>query len=335
MARSFATQTVQIGKETTPGVLTPATQRLMALRTPPAPHLEGERFAPQGATAPTVNIPGQEWTEAEVEGKLTYTDAGFVFASAIGKPVTDAPTGATLAKRHVFTFDGRSPADPQTYTMEHGDATLARRFGHAFFNGFSLDIARDALDFSSAMMGHAIETGFAMTATGVTEVDPIPVAAGHWDVYVDDLPANLGTTKFVDAYEVGLEFAERFDPTWPINSALKSFAGIVEKGADDQEHTGTLSVGAEASIEGYLNTIRNGEKKFVRLVATGPTIEAAIKHKIQIDMCVFVTETEGYTDLNGLLVLPFSYQIARDANFGGVGIGGAMTVTMVNKVAQY
>ena len=336
--RAFGTQQVLLGRETVPGTAVPAVIRPMAMTIPPTPTFESERFSPQGYTAPTLSIVNQEWAEADVEGRLTYTDAGLVFASAIGKPVTDVPTGATLAKRHRFLFDGLTQADPQTYTVEHGDATLARRFKHGFFNGFDLNIARDALEFSSAMMGQQVETGVALTTAGVTVVEPIPIAAGQWDVYVDDTAAAIGTTKFLDAYEAELAFGERFDPVWPINSALKSFGGIVEKAADDQEHTGMLNIGASASMEGYLDTLRRGEKKFVRLVATGPTIEGAIKYLMQIDFCCFITETDGYTDLNSLLVLPFSYQVGRDEAWTpitGGAAGGALMVTLVNTVPIY
>ncbi len=326
--RAFATQVVQLGKETVPGTPVAATTRLQAMRIMPKPTFESERFAPSGYTAPTVSIPLQEWTEADVEGRATYTDADPVFAGAIGQPVITTPTGGTLARQRVFTFDGVTPANPAVYTVEYGDPTLARRFAHGMFNGLSMKIARDSLEFNSAMIARNVQTAFALTSTGITSITPVPIAAGQWDVYVDDLAANLGTTKFLEAYEAEFELAERYEPTWTINSALPSFTSYVEKSAEDQEHTGTLTVGASTSMEAYLTTIRTGAKKFVRLEAVGPIIETTLAHRLTIDMCVFITGTPGYDDLNGLLVLPFEFQVGRDEVWGK-----AMTVTTVNGIA--
>lgn len=425
--RAFATQVVQLGKETTPGTPVAANTRLQAMRIMPKPTFESERFAPSGYTAPTVSIPLQEWTEADVEGRATYTDADPVFAGAIGKPVVTTPSGGTLARQRVYTFDGVTPANPEIYTVEYGDTTLSRRFSHGMFNGLSMSIARDSLEFNSAMIARNVETnvslsgnevqtvtltgatggtftltfggqttaniaynataaavatalaaltsigtgnvavtgaaggpyvitfqgtlgntdvalltasGALLTGTtptvvptettkgGFTLITPVPIAAGQWDIYVDDSAANLGTTKFLEAYEAEFELAERFEPTWTINSALPSFTSYVEKSAEDQEHTGTLNVGASTSMESYLTTMRTGAKKFVRLQAIGPIIEGAITHKLTIDMCVFITGTPGYDDLNGLLVLPFEFQVGRDEVWGK-----ALTVTTVNGIA--
>ncbi|MEJ7901851.1 MAG: hypothetical protein WKF63_08370, partial [Thermomicrobiales bacterium] len=150
--RAFATQVVQLGKETTPGTPVAANTRLQAMRIMPKPTFESERFAPSGYTAPTVSIPLQEWTEADVEGRATYTDADPVFAGAIGKPVVTTPSGGTLARQRVYTFDGVTPANPEIYTVEYGDTTLSRRFSHGMFNGLSMSIARDSLEFNSAMI---------------------------------------------------------------------------------------------------------------------------------------------------------------------------------------
>lgn len=328
--RAFATQRVQIGQETSPGVAVPAQYELQAIRITPKPMLEGERFAPSGHTAPTLNIPLTEMTEADVEGRVTYTDADFIFGGAINKPVKSVPTGAPTVPtsvQRVYTFDGVTPADPAIYTVEYGDNTLARRFAHGMFQGLSLSIARDALDFSSAMIGQRIETGQPLTAAGVTTIEPVPIAAGQWSVYVDDTFGALGTTKFLEAYEATLELGERYAPTWPINAALPSFASYVENGPDDQEHTGQLTVGASASMESYLGTIRQGAKKFVRLEAVGPTIEGTITHRCRIDMCIFPTGTPGYEDLNGLLVLPFEYQLGRDGSWDR-----SLEVTLINTI---
>jgi hypothetical protein len=430
---SYATQISQIGAEVTYGVAVAANKKLNDIRIIPQPQFETDAFMPSGDVAPSLMVLNDDFTEADIEGRPTYTGIIYPFASLFGPVTPTIPGGATIARQWQYIWDGRTPVTPQSFTLEYGQAGIgkARRIAGFMFNGMSLSISRDGLDFSASGYGKRIEanrnlstnevqtvtitggpTGGTFTLTfsgqttaginwnanaaavesalealsniGVGEVDvtggpgpttpylvefrgtlgrtnvaqmtgdatgltggagnavtvttttaggpPTDIAAQpifplHFRLYADDSWATLGTTKLLHTFTADLELGERTVRTKPINADLDS-DDIVE--AEDQEHTISLQMEANAVSDAFFDTIRAGTYKFFRFDATGPLIESGQNYRFQADFCILFNGHDGYDNADGVHVQTWTGMIARDTNSGN-----AARFTVVNNLAAY
>lgn len=328
---SAATQQIRIAKETTYGVPPVAVdKKLNALKIVPKPQYETETFTPSGDTAPSLVVVNDSYAKADVAGKLSYTDILYVLGSLFGDPTTTTPVGATLAHQHVFAWDGRTPIAPVSYCVDYGTGTRAVRLPGFLFNGWKSGISRGGLDFSGDAFAKSVLRGISGASTppfaaAPSDVPAVPIFPLHFDVWVDDSWADLGTTQWLALYKLDLGFGERVARTMPVNSA-RSSDGIVEK--EDQEHTVGLRLGADAVAEALYADIEAGAMKFVRLAATGPEIEGGQNYSLQADLAVLLTGTDGYDSESGVHVMDWSAAIARDPVSGK-----AAQVTVVNKLA--
>lgn len=148
----------------------------------------------------------------------------------------------------------------------------------------------------------------------VTDVDAKAVFPGHFDVYMDPSWATLGATKMLYCYDFELETAERLARTRPINSTQSS-DGLVE--ADDQEFTVKMTMGVDAIYESMIDSLRKGDKLFIRLDANGGKIGAtSYNYLARHDMCIILNEVDDFQSNDGVLVVPVSGVLARDVTAG-------------------
>lgn len=147
----------------------------------------------------------------------------------------------------------------------------------------------------------------------VTDIDAKALFPGYFDVYLDSLWADLGTTKLLYCYNFSFESAERIARTRPINST-KSSDSFVE--TEDQTTTVTMTIGVDATQEALIDSIRAGEKLFVRLDALGPTIDTNGPFMVRHDMCLLGTEIGAFESSDNVHVLQITARLARDETSG-------------------
>lgn len=333
---SFATQQVRIAKETVYGT-PPATvpSKLNGLRIVPHKVIEAEGFKPSGDTAISLVSINDNYSTIDVSGKLSFTDVMFPLGSMFGPPVTTTPGGATLARQHVFTWDGRTPVAPVSYTIQYGASNLARQIAGVLFNGLSFDVARDSqINMTSGGWGKQLVTGVTSISTppftaSPTDIPAVPVFTPYFSVYVDPTWATLGTTQYLTMYAFNTNFGDRTGRARPINRAQSS-DGIVE--VEDQTHQVGFTLGVDATSDSYLTDADNGTMKFIRLEAVAPTnsIEVGSTYSLKMDFCVIITAVDAFSSVQGgVHALPFTADIARDPTSGK-----AAEVTVINKMTS-
>jgi hypothetical protein len=295
--------------------------------------IDAEGFKPTGDTAISLVSINDNYTTIDVSGKLSFTDILYVLGSMFGEPVTTTEAGMTLARQHVFSWDGRTPIAPVSYTMHYGASGLGREIPGVLFNGMSFDVARDGtLDFTSGGWGKKLKTGILVGSTppftaSPTDLPAVPVFAPYFNVYVDTSWAALGTTQYLTMYQFGTNFGDRTARARPINRAQSS-DGVAELA--DQTHQVTFSLGVDATSDGYLTDADNGTMKFIRLEAIAATnsIETGVAYKLVLDFCVIITAVDAFGSVqSGVHAIPFTADIARDPTSGL-----AAKVTVVNKM---
>ena len=315
--KSALVQVVQIGAESvaTPGTAVAAGKKLQSLSIEPGIQTDIDTFRAQGWKWPSLAVQNKEWTEARLTGKPTYDEIIYPLSSLVATDTPAAVTATATAQLWSFESDSDGVDTPQTYTVQHGDSTTARRFTYGLVTGLSFDISRDSFDYSGNMIGQLLTTGITLTSTTST-IPLIPISPNKLDVYLDTVAASLGTTQLTRSFNANIDVSSRFGQVWPIDSSETSFAAHVES-----EPTGSLrlKVAADATGEGYLTQLRTGTSRYLRIEATGDNIETGdpdTAYRITMDFALKFTDVAPYSDEDGLFMMEYTADIMHDATWG-------------------
>lgn len=329
--RSIAGQATMLQKEVTPGTaIVTAMKKLEGLRMRPT--LAGEATAFKGLSgkvATSVTLPDltTEWSADLIQD---FNSIGYVAASRIATPVITTPGGGTLSRQAVFTLNPDGADTFATYTAQWGDTTQALQTTFGVFQSLGIQIERGNLAASTSFLSRDYTTGATLASSGVTTVPAIPIPPRSYDVWADDTWAGIGTTKLLACYNMNLNLGDKYDPDAPINSALTSFESVLEK--EDQDYASDASFGFDAAAIGLVNTFKAGAKKYFRVKAIGPIIEAAITYSLQVDFAAVITSVGelGTAPNSAAVVLPVNFEIARDS-----AAANACVLTLVNTQLAY
>jgi len=148
-----------------------------------------------------------------------------------------------------------------------------------------------------------------------TALPMIPIAGSYFDVYTASAQSGLaGATALTRAFDLDFKVTSRFSPIKPLNTSNNgTYAATVEA-----TPTGTFkfSVGADAPGFAYLTTLRANSKLFVRVKATGPTIETGQVYLFQQDMCLILKKPSALKDGGGLVQIDFEGDLSHDSTWG-------------------
>jgi hypothetical protein len=227
---------------------------------------------------------------------IAYNAAAAAVASAVNAALTAAGSDYTVA--------GSGGPLP-------GEVTLT-------FSGGTGDLGLVIPD-STGLTGGAgdynevIVRAISGTSDAATDITPQPMFPLHFDIFMNDSWATLGQTQLLHAYNMDLGFGDKYERTKPINRSRLSDSYVE---IADQEHTLELTLAVDWKQRRILKDVQRGDRKFVRLQATGPIIEASIPYLFRLDMSLFIDEVGESEDLNNIYARPFTFRIGRDATSG-------------------
>lgn len=321
--RASVFQGVQLGVETTPGTAVPANKKLGSLSIQPSIRSESSVFRPMGTKYATVVAQNREWIEASLEGQPTFDEMIYPLSSVLTTAAVTQPDSVGAPSAYLWTFDPKSSAadTPKTFTIEQGDAGRAHRFAYGIVSELGLEFSRSGIGLSGSMLGRRLQDGVTLTASP-TSIPLIPILPTQVNVYMDNTAAGLGTTKLTRNFAANLSIGDRFNPVWPLDSSLNSFAATVEA-----EPTATLemNMAVDSQWDGILTALRQGDTKFIRIEAVGGTIAAAVNYRFTIDLAGKVSDVGDFDDEDGVFVVPPTFEIVHDG-----GWGRALKVEVVN-----
>jgi hypothetical protein len=321
--RATLNQVTQIGVEATPGDGGDADVLLQAVSITPGIQVDVNSFRPVGAKFHTIAALGKEWVEAGIEGAACYNTLAYLLSGILGAG-TPTQQGTTAAYKWTFT-PAQSAADTiSTFVVEQGSDARAGSFVYGLVTQLGLRIDRSAATISGAMIGQAYEDGITMTASP-TALAVQPLQPTEVDVYMGYTGAGVGSKQLERALRVELEIGDRFGPVWALNSSVDGYAAHVETAP-----SATLKLLVEADADGMepLTALRGGEKRFFRILASGPRIASPYDYKLAWDVCGQVREVSEFSDEDGVYGIEWTFDIAYDATWRK-----AMTVELVNKVS--
>lgn len=312
--RASVFETLQLGVESTAGTTVAADRGIQSLQLSPSIQNESDVFTPSGYKFPTVVAQNQEWLEASLEGQPTYDEIIYPLSSVIDKATVTQPDATNDPNTYLWTFDPSSTNadDPQTYTIEQGSSTRAHKWGYGLFTAMSLETQRSGLSLGGSMLGQRLTDD--ITLTTVTKTLPlIPILSNQVDVYMDSTSGGLGGTKLTRAFVSNFSLESRYGPVWVLNSAEDSWVAHVET-----EPTGTIELTLEADAEGMatLPLLRSGDTRFLRLEATGDTIDTNYTYRFTVDLAAKVADVGDFSDEDGVHVLQWTFRISHDSDWG-------------------
>jgi hypothetical protein len=322
--RATINQVTQIGVETTPGTAVAANRRFTGLQIGLNVRANTQSYRPTGGKFSTIVVEGKEWAEGSISGPLTYTEIVYLLAGAMSySPPTQQ--GSSAAYLWEFSPPQSGNSTIRTYTIEHGDNIRAHRASYGLFNAITINGTRDTIEVGGSLLARAIEDGITLTASP-TAVALVPVLPVQVSGFVDNTAAALGTTRLTRLLRWSFELGDRYAPVWPIDAQLGSgFPVHVET-----EPSGSLKLLVEANAQGMglLASLRNGERRFVRIEAIGPVADATYNHRFTLDVCGVVENVADFGDEDGVYAIEFSLRPVFDA-----GWGRALRVQVVNTLS--
>jgi len=330
--RAAVVESVQIGLEVTPGtaVAAPTTVRSMSVGMKIAG--DDDVFRPDGHKFNAIVVPNMEWSTFSLTGKPTYTEVCYPLESIFGTAVLTNP--GVLTQKRVYDYADTAVATPKTLTIMKGSSVRAQKLAYGVVTDLAFTFSRkNGLALTGQGIGQQFTDGITMTASP-TDVALVPLAGKQIDVFIDSTAAGLGTTKLLRAFNIDSGVTGAYGPIWPINSANPSFGGVIDLALGT---SCKLQLEADAAGMAFLTQYRSGDLIFLRVLATGPTIEViagtppvTYTYLFQVDLALGVNKAPAPDgDVDGVTIVEYDCEFVRDSTWGK-----AMEITVQNAIAS-
>lgn len=169
------------------------------------------------------------------------------------------------------------------------------------------------------------------TTPGVTPtaIELIPILPETVDVFVADTQAGLdAAVALTGVFKLGFAINNKQGPIFLLRSGYgRGFGKVAETEPD-----ATMTIEQEADEEGmaWMDTLRAGGKKYIRIKSTGDNIEDAYDYSFQLDMCVSVDQPNDFGDNQGLRTSPFNLVAVSDPAWGNK----AFQIDLINNLSS-
>jgi hypothetical protein len=298
-----------LGPETTPGTAVTPSKQLLGLSFSLTPSEEIARFRPDGVRLDTATYLTAKGTEVDFEGILDANALAYVMASAVANvspsQIMDGTT-PTGAYQWSFTLNPTSSQTRLTYTIGLAGPSYAYRAAYGLLHSFSIEVSNEA-KLSGSGVARALES--ISPPASVIQVPAIPLGP-TFALTMDSTAGGIGTTAVQGALSVTLEISET--------------AATVRTGGDldfsthvDAAPDATLSFTLAGDVADYLDLVRTGARRYVRLTVTGPTLYSGgvnVVAMFQADLPVVIEKVDKFSDEDGVYAAEITARVVYDAS---------------------
>jgi hypothetical protein len=155
MTRANVDQVVQLGVETVPGTLVPATRRIPGISFDIKAVIETQKHRAKGSNVTTASAIHKLWANGPYNGIVDYNSIVYILSGLCGL-IGAAPVqiGATAGWTWDFNPVSTGPDPfPKTYSLEKGDDEAAQFLAHLVFQSFGIEINNNTLTMSGNLFG--------------------------------------------------------------------------------------------------------------------------------------------------------------------------------------
>lgn len=308
--RATINEVAQIGVEAVEGTAVAGSKLLPSIAINLAPATTQQQIKTQGYKVPTGVALGKEWSTVDISSDaITYDELTYLF-NMILVAATPAQQSATTAYKSTFAPLGSGPDTVKTITAESGSSARAMKAAGLFLTDLTIDWDREKVSCSGSGMGRAITDGITMTASP-TAIAQVPILAKDLSIYADDTSGGLGTTKLLRSLKGTLKISNRFGPVWPNDKSQPSYAARVELPITI---TLDLWLEADAAGMGFLTTLRNNARKFIRLDWVSDLLAGtAIPYELAVDLACDVGSLGKLEDDEGVYGATWTFNVDYDS----------------------
>lgn len=311
MGRATVNRVIQVGVESTPGTAVAADKKLPLTSFSLSRNVEPKKYRAWGFKGNTGSKIVKDFGGGSMEGPLNFTEIVYPLSTLV-TPVITTPGGGTLSRQWVFTAFASGADVFKTLTVQEGDATAARQMAHTILTDFGINYAPDDTTISGSLLGKKPTT---VSLTGSpTSIAQLPGGPREVDMFMDAIGGTHGATAVTDAISAAFNIANKQVPRWVQSTSQASFKDTVEV---PPELTANIVTEDNAQSRAFYDAITGSANpvKLVRLLHTGPLIEAAIFHKFQLDFAAPIIGTEQ-TDADGVWAYQYQIDPEYNATFG-------------------
>jgi hypothetical protein len=314
--RAEALNSLQIGKETTPGTAVACSKIIRSLR-PRGPEVTqpvGELIG-TGALARMASVVGKGNSVIQLEGMIPYGEALYLLAMHYKQPAT---TGAN-PYTHVFTPALSTPNVIDTCTIQVGSTAFCEQLTYCFCPElrFAADMQRTTA--SATIIGRMQTEGATITPTP-TEIAAVVGGPAEW-TWSD--AAESATPSYTAMRALACEFTStvRWGPLFTSEAAQASFSDVVEF-APEIMMSLTLERTANAvTLLGYKTPQTTRMCQFLLTSVTTPNV-------LKIEMPYRVVGDPQQVEEQGVRALRFPLKC-----FYGLTAGFFVKTTLINVLA--
>lgn len=268
--RSWVNAQIQIGPEVAPGTPVAAGKRLGCFDWIFGINPGLSDYTPTGHKYVNVREENTEQTDLTVGGNLDFNGLSYLAASAMGLIAPTAHGVSTTAKDWAFKPPILGSIQPQTYTMQQGDAIRAHSVSYAMLNQLGYKGTRNTQQtVSGTGFCQPLSDGITLTSSP-TAVALAPVVGKFFNFYLDSTSAGIGTTQLLRVFGVDFSFANIAAPFFAYNRATVGFTGHV-----DTMPKSSIKLLMEADAAGMapLSYMQQGTTYYLRVDAQGAVID--------------------------------------------------------------
>ena len=264
-SRATVYQGIQIGPETTAGVLVPTTKRLAGIEIMSDYVIPIKEVKYVGTKVATGTQKSKEAMSGKYQGIIDYNLQTYIFASMFGL-IAPNSLGPYSQSWH-WAPSPVNPLSPLSFTVEQGSAKGAEKWGFNIFGETKLKWAKDTASIDGTIFGQSVVRNAVMTSN-VPRLPPVPADPRSVSVYysVD----SLNYTKITQSLDGEIDFSGLWDPTYHVDDANNSFDTAFEK---TPSFGGMLTCEEGSDADMLFNAMENGSLLYLGVKIRGPLIE--------------------------------------------------------------
>jgi len=334
---STVNQRTQIGIETTPGTPVAADKRLSCFDWTLGIDPTVSSYRASGTKYDSLQEEDIEQASIAVAGWLDYNGICYVLSGVYGIISPGAADSSATAKSWGYVPPVSGSIQPQTYSIQQGDAHRARKLAYGLFNSWGYKGSRKT-PFTISAKGFGLpitDDGTVTLTASPTDVVLAPAPSKQFDVYLDSSSAGLGTTLLTRVLSVDFAGDSLYSPFFAFNRSTVGFGGHV-----DTAPKTSIKLLMEADSAGMapLSYLQSGTTYYLRVEAQGAQIASdggtgsdPVYNLFRHDMAIKFGKPSEYKDDQGIYALEWDCNVVLDTSWS---TGQSQLITVQNLLAS-
>jgi hypothetical protein len=287
----------QMGMESTPGTIVPATRWIQAFDINPSIKTKMKQHRSSGSKRGDLSISSKEWVEAAIDGIACYNHLPLLFSSLVSAPTSSMIS--TGVYNHTQVSSDLTPDVLKSFSVEHGTLTDCEKFGFGMIPGLAFKSTRDDITMSGTMFGQImqdpINNSVEMT-TGANEQQSVTITGATGGTFT---LTYLGQTTSALAFSA---------TTGEVQTALQALSTIGSGNATVSGSAGAYVVTFAGALAGI--AVQELVPGAANLTPAPPTSTIA----------VVVSQPGGITILAKVPVMPGDFTFYATTSWAGLGV---------------